>query len=124
MLELIGVNSFYGSRQALWNINVTVGSDEVVAVLGANGAGKTTLLRSIMGLIHTKGKISFDGDQISNGSVTTIARRGIAMVSEGRGTFGELTVEENLSRGRLHSKRQETDQDRADQCLQPFSRIV
>jgi branched-chain amino acid transport system ATP-binding protein len=84
--------------QALRGVSLTVGEGEVVAVLGANGAGKTTTLRAISGTVSRSGVIDLDGKTLRGGPEAA-ARAGIAHVPEGRGTFVELTVNENLRLG-------------------------
>ena len=98
LLELDRVQARYGPVQALHDVSLTVGEGEVVAVLGANGAGKTTTLRAISGVIGHGGAIDLDGKTIRGGPEAA-ARAGIAHVPEGRGTFVELTVNENLRMG-------------------------
>ena len=98
LLELSGVEARYGPLTALHGINLTVDESEIVAVLGANGAGKTTTLRAISGTVKTKGAITFAGES-ARGGPEAAARRGIAHVPEGRGTFAQLTVAENLRLG-------------------------
>lgn len=89
----------------LRGVSLEVPEGKIVAVLGANGAGKTTLLRAISGLLDvhrgeiTKGTISLNGDRIDKTSPAAVVRRGIAQVMEGRRTFAEMTVEENLRAG-------------------------
>ena len=98
LLELRGVEARYGGLQALHGINLSVGEGEVVAVLGANGAGKTTTLRAISGTVRTSGELVFAGGRLPR-RPEAVARAGVAHVPEGRGTFVELTVEENLRLG-------------------------
>jgi branched-chain amino acid transport system ATP-binding protein len=98
LLELRGVEARYGPLKALHGINLTVGEGEVVAVLGANGAGKTTTLRAISGTVRSSGDVVFAGTRL-RGSPEAAARLGIAHVPEGRGTFADLTVRENLRLG-------------------------
>jgi branched-chain amino acid transport system ATP-binding protein len=98
LLELDGVAARYGPVQALRDVSLVVREGEVVAVLGANGAGKTTTLRSISGTVSRSGAIELDGKQLRGGPEAA-ARVGIAHVPEGRGTFVELTVNENLRLG-------------------------
>ena len=98
LLELDGVGARYGAVQALHGVSLAVDEREVVAVLGANGAGKTTTLRAISGTVRRSGTIRFDGKPLPR-SPEAVARAGIAHVPEGRGTFGELTVDENLRLG-------------------------
>ncbi len=92
------VEARYGPVQALHGISLTVGDGEVVAVLGANGAGKTTTLRAISGTVSRSGAIELNGKQLRAGPEAA-ARAGIAHVPEGRGTFVDLTVNENLRLG-------------------------
>jgi branched-chain amino acid transport system ATP-binding protein len=98
LLELDAVEARYGPVQALRGVSLTVGEGEVVAVLGANGAGKTTTLRAISGTVSRSGAIDLDGKTLRGGPEAA-ARAGIAHVPEGRGTFVELTVNENLRLG-------------------------
>jgi len=98
LLELDRVQARYGPVQALHDVSLTVGEGEVVAVLGANGAGKTTTLRAISGTVSRNGAVELDGKALKGGPEAA-ARAGIAHVPEGRGTFVELTVNENLRLG-------------------------
>jgi branched-chain amino acid transport system ATP-binding protein len=98
LLELEGVEARYGPVQALHGISLTVDDGEIVAVLGANGAGKTTTLRAISGTVSRSGTIDLEGKALRGGPEAA-ARAGVAHVPEGRGTFVELTVEENLRLG-------------------------
>ena len=99
LLEVRNLTARYGAIQALHGISLTVDDGEVVAVLGANGAGKTTTLRAVSGTVAHEGEISFAGRSISRRPPEAIARLGIAHVPEGRGTFAELSVLENLRLG-------------------------
>jgi branched-chain amino acid transport system ATP-binding protein len=98
LLELSGVEARYGPVQALHGVSLHVGDGELVAVLGANGAGKTTTLRAISGTVRRSGDVVFAGKKLPRRPDAT-ARAGIAHVPEGRGTFGELSVWENLRLG-------------------------
>src|SRR6478672_2892660 len=98
LLELRGVGARYGPLQALHGIDLSVDQGEVVAVLGANGAGKTTTLRAISGTVATSGDIVFSGKPLSR-RPEAVAHAGIAHVPEGRGTFAQLSVIENLRLG-------------------------
>ena len=99
LLELAGVQGGYGPVQVLHGIDFEVAEREVVVILGANGAGKTTTLRAICQMVSTKGDLVLDGTPIGGRSTTEIVRRGIAHVPQGRGTFNDLTVEDNLAAG-------------------------
>jgi branched-chain amino acid transport system ATP-binding protein len=96
VLELRSVNAYYGASQVLRNCSLQVEEGGITTLLGANGAGKTTTLRAICGMIRTRGEISFAGARIDGVSTENIVRRGVAHVPDGRGTFVDLTVEENL----------------------------
>jgi branched-chain amino acid transport system ATP-binding protein len=98
LLELDAVAARYGPVQALTDVSLVVREGEVVAVLGANGAGKTTTLRAISGTVSRSGAIELDGKQLKGGPEAA-AKSGIAHVPEGRGTFVDLTVNENLKLG-------------------------
>ena len=99
LLELAGVSARYGAVPVLHGVSLTVDEGEIVAVLGANGAGKTTTLRAISGTVRRRGAIAFAGRRLDRRGPEAVARAGIAHVPEGRGTFAELTVRENLRLG-------------------------
>jgi branched-chain amino acid transport system ATP-binding protein len=98
LLELEDVAAGYGPVRALHDVSLRVGEGEVVALLGANGAGKTTTLRAISGSVRRTGSLRLAGGALPR-SPAAVARAGVAHVPEGRGTFGELTVRENLRLG-------------------------
>jgi branched-chain amino acid transport system ATP-binding protein len=98
LLELEDVTARYGQVTALHGISLSVGEGEAVAVLGANGAGKTTTLRSVSGTVKRSGEILLDGKPLRGGPEAS-AKAGVAHVPEGRGTFTELSVTENLRLG-------------------------
>jgi branched-chain amino acid transport system ATP-binding protein len=98
LLELRNVEARYGPVKALHGVSLTVGGGELVAVLGANGAGKTTTLRAISGTVRRTGDVVFGGKALPRRPEAT-AKAGIAHVPEGRGTFSDLTVWENLRLG-------------------------
>jgi branched-chain amino acid transport system ATP-binding protein len=99
LLELRAVEARYGPVQALHGVTLSVDEGKIVAVLGANGAGKTTTLRAISNTVRRVGEILFAGRSLGRRGPEAVARLGIAHVPEGRGTFGELTVLENLRLG-------------------------
>ena len=109
LLELEGVEARYGPVRALRGITLEVGEGEIVAVLGANGAGKTTTLRAVSGTVRRSGAIRLAG-RVLNGGPEAVAKAGIAHVPEGRGTFAELTVTENLRLG-AYTRRGKIDAD-------------
>jgi branched-chain amino acid transport system ATP-binding protein len=98
MLELTKVNTYYGERQVLHDVSLKVPQGTVVAMLGRNGMGKTTIIRTIMGLTPPRsGDILFNNENISGLEPNQIARKGIALVPQGRGIFPSLTAKENLT---------------------------
>lgn len=99
LLRVERLEARYGPVQVLHGIALNVYEKEIVVVLGANGAGKTTVLRSISGMVETSGLIEIGGESIKKLNPSEIVRRGVAHVPQGRGTFPELTVEENLKVG-------------------------
>jgi branched-chain amino acid transport system ATP-binding protein len=99
LLEVHDLEAGYGPVTVLRGVSFSVDEGKVVTVLGPNGAGKTTTLRALSGTVRRAGSITFDGDDVSRQSPERIARKGIAHVPEGRGTFTGLTVEENLRVG-------------------------
>jgi branched-chain amino acid transport system ATP-binding protein len=101
LLEVDGLNAFYGEQQALFGVRFGLEAGGVRALLGANGAGKTTVLRSLCGMVRTSGDIRFDGKAITGWPTENIVRLGVAHVPEGRGTFVRLSVEENLQLGAM-----------------------
>lgn len=97
LLEIEGINTYYGDSHILFDVSMDVARNEVVALLGRNGAGKTTTLRTIMGVLSPRrGTIRLDGKVISGLPSYAIARMGLQLVPEERAIFGQLTVEENL----------------------------
>src|SRR3954452_25077291 len=99
LLELENVDARYGPVQALHGVTLTVDEGQIAAVLGANGAGKTTTLRAISGTVRRDGQLRFAGTRLGRLGPDGAARLGIAHVPEGRGTFAELSVWENLRLG-------------------------
>jgi branched-chain amino acid transport system ATP-binding protein len=98
LLEVSGLTGGYGTSQVLFGIDLSVNEGEVVTLLGRNGMGKTTTLRTILGLNKSfGGEVLFRGQAINRQSADNIARRGVAIVPEGRQIFKNLSVEENLS---------------------------
>ena len=111
MLEVKKLSAGYGRIQVLWEIDLAVGENEIVALVGPNGSGKTTLLRAITGMIPVKsGSVDFLGESIKGQSIEEIVSRGIAHVPEGRRLFPGLTVRENLILGAWRTKETSVDQ--------------
>ncbi|WP_028136484.1 ABC transporter ATP-binding protein [Bradyrhizobium japonicum] len=126
MLEVAALSHFYGKHQALADVSLGISQGEIVAILGANGAGKSTLLKSIAGLIRPApgAIIAFDGQSIAELPAHLIVERGIALVPEGRGVFGDLTVAENLQLGAYPARARDGEADRLAQVLQLFPRLA
>jgi branched-chain amino acid transport system ATP-binding protein len=100
LLSLEQLHVSYGGIRAVKGIDIAVEAGELVCLIGANGAGKTTTLRAVTGLVRAAGgRIVYDGQDIAGERVHAIARRGLALVPEGRGVFPQLTIEENLAMG-------------------------
>ncbi|MBU6497599.1 MAG: ABC transporter ATP-binding protein [Rhodospirillales bacterium] len=99
LLEAVGLRAAYGQSKVLHGIDFTVRKGGVTALLGANGAGKTTTLRAICGMVRTEGELRFEGQRIDGRPTEAIVASGIAHVPDGRGTFMELSVEENMRLG-------------------------
>ena len=112
MLEVSNVSATYGKHSALQDVSLRVGLGEIVVILGANGAGKSTLLRVISGICEgeVNGEVTLDSDRLTELSSDQIVERGIALVPEGRGIFGDLSVKENLLLG-AYSNRARRDED-------------
>ena len=99
VLEIQNLKAGYGRISVLHGISIDVKEGSIAVLLGANGAGKTTTLRAISGLLKSEGSILLDGQEMNGQSSDRIARMGVAHAAEGRGTFTDLTVEENLRVG-------------------------
>ena len=100
LLALENLQVAYGGIRAVKGIDLEVREGELVCLIGANGAGKTTTLKAITGLVRCAGgRVRYDGAEISGLRVHEIARRGLALVPEGRGIFAQLTIDENLAMG-------------------------
>ena len=110
MLEVRNLSAGYGRTQVLWDIDLAVGENEIVALVGPNGSGKTTLLRAITGMVGVRaGTVIFQGENIAGKSIEEIVKRGSAHVPEGRRLFPGLTVRENLKLGAWRTKESSVD---------------
>jgi len=100
MLNVQGINVYYGAIHALKDLSITVNEGEIVTLIGANGAGKSTLLKTLSGLLKPKtGSIDFLGKSITNQSIQSIVKQGLIHCPEGRRVFANMSVEENLELG-------------------------
>ncbi len=98
-LEVAGLKAAYGDIQVLHGIDFSVDEGQIAVILGANGAGKTTTLRALCAMVSTEGSIKLAGEELAGQRTADIVRRGVAHVPQGRGTFPDLSVEENLMTG-------------------------
>jgi branched-chain amino acid transport system ATP-binding protein len=121
MLSVAGIDTFHGETQALFNVSLEVGAGEVVALLGPNGAGKTTTLRTILGLTPARrGRVHFDGRDVTRMPTHEITRGGIGWVPDDRRIFPTLTVARNLSIARKRTRfRSWTEKE----CFEIFSAL-
>ncbi len=125
LLQLRGVETFYGTIQALKGISIDVRDGEIVTLIGANGAGKSTTLRSINGLNHPrKGSIVFKGRDITYQSAHSIVKMGIAQSPEGRKLFPRMTVTENLEMGAFQRHDRAGVREDMDRVFTLFPRLA
>jgi len=123
LLDVEDLRAGYGPVQVLHGVTFHVNEGEVVVILGANGAGKTTTLRAICQMIGTRGKVEFEGKGLVGRSVTDVVRRGVAHVPQGRGTFPDLSVRDNLEVGAYVRRDREISGD-VDRWLEIFPRLA
>lgn len=115
MLEVKGIGVKYGDVQVLWDISLTVGRGEVVAVMGPNGSGKSTILKAIIGLVRpSAGTITLDGKPISGRPAHDMAGLGVSLVLERRRLFPQMTVLENVRMGAFHSAVRSREKERLE----------
>jgi len=122
LLSIKGMQAGYGARSVLHGIDLDVEERQIQVVLGANGAGKTSLLRAISGTIAREGTVMFDGARIDGLPARKIVATGVAHVPQGRGTFADLTVDENIRLGAYLRSGAEERQDR-ERWLTFFPRL-
>src|SRR5690606_38439677 len=125
MLEIQQLCAWYGKHQALRDVSLGVSQREVVSVLGANGAGKSTLLRAIAGLIPVspETRIRLNGSEVQGLRDFERVEAGIALVPEGRGIFGELSVRDNLLMGAYPARARQPEQRNLERVLELFPRL-
>lgn len=99
LLQAENLDAWYGATQVLHGLNFSMMPGSIATLLGANGAGKTTTLRALCNMVRTRGTVSLDGLRIEGKATEDIVRQGVAHVPDGRGTFLDLTTEENLRLG-------------------------
>jgi branched-chain amino acid transport system ATP-binding protein len=121
LLRVSLIDVFHGSFQALWDVSLSVNSEEIVAIIGANGSGKSTLLDTISGLMHpAKGSIEFEGKNISALEPFQIVDLGISLLPEGGRIFPDLTVLENLKIGSYNRKARTESSENIQRVYQLF----
>jgi branched-chain amino acid transport system ATP-binding protein len=123
LLEVRGLNAGYGSTRVLHGIDLQVGERGITTVLGANGAGKTTLLRALCRMIRCEGDVRLSGEPIGACATEQIVRLGVAHVPDGRGTFLDLTTEENLKLGAYTRKDRRAVAEDFDRIFGYFPRL-
>jgi branched-chain amino acid transport system ATP-binding protein len=124
-LEIHDLHTSYGKIAALKGINLKVETGEIISLIGSNGSGKSTLLASITGTVSChRGKIIFDGKDITNRRPNEIVRLGISLSMEGRGVFPRLTVEENLRVGAYSRRDKDGIKDTMEEMYELFPRLV
>jgi len=122
MLKAEDLHARYGAVEVLRGLDFEVPDGNVVVMLGANGAGKTTTLRALCNMCTTTGTVTMEGDDISRAKTADIVRRGVAHVPQGRGTFPELSVMDNLKIGAYTRKDNEVGAD-VDRWFEIFPRL-
>jgi branched-chain amino acid transport system ATP-binding protein len=123
LLEASGVHAGYGPLTVLHGIAFEVEAGGITALLGANGAGKTTTLRAVCGMVKARGTLRFDGESLVGKATEDIVRRGVAHVPDGRGTFLDLTTEENLRLGAFTRKDRVAVAEDMQRCYDYFPRL-
>ncbi|TAN12967.1 MAG: ABC transporter ATP-binding protein [Burkholderiaceae bacterium] len=105
MLEVQGLQAYYGKSHVLHGVDFNVQPGEIVALLGRNGSGRTTTAKAIMGMVQAEGKVEFNGQPLLHRKTFEIARLGLGYVPEGRDIFPKLTVHQNLQLGQKNAKK-------------------
>lgn len=125
MLTIDGIDAYYGKVQALHDIHLEIGDDEIVSIIGSNGAGKTTLMNCIMGIVRArKGKILYKDTDITNMKTHEITRMGLVQIPEGREVFPMMTVLDNLEMGTFSKIRSRRDMnDKLEEMYSLFPRL-
>jgi branched-chain amino acid transport system ATP-binding protein len=125
LLKVEGLEAGYGEVQILWGVSLAAGRGQLTAIVGANGAGKTTTLRAIAGSIAPwKGKVTFEGEDVTRLPAHAKAARGFALVPEGRQLFSNMTVAENLELGAYAPRAAAKFATRRDEVFSLFPRLA
>ena len=124
MLEVQGVNTYYGNIHALKDVSIEVEKGEIVTIIGANGAGKSTMLKTTSGLLKPRtGSIRLEGEDLTRLRPHEIVMKGVVQVPEGRRVFGRLTVKENLEMGAFTSLDSRKNQENMERVFTLFPRL-
>jgi len=123
LLEVRGLRAAYGHTRVLHGLDFALEKGRITALLGANGAGKTTTLRALCAMVKTDGEIRFAGERIERRATEDVVRLGVAHVPDGRGTFANLTTEENLRLGAYTRKNRSEVQADLDRIYGYFPRL-
>ena len=124
LLSVNDLKASYGPVPVLHGLDFEVNEGEIVVLLGANGAGKTTTLRALCGMVDTKGSVTVDGVECVGKPTEWIVRKGVAHVPQGRGTFPELSVEDNLEAGAYSRKDRDVVRTDIEHWLTVFPRLA
>ena len=124
ILDVRGIDVFYGDVQVLWDLSFSVGTGEIVALIGANGAGKSTTLKTISGILRPRGgEILYQGAPLTAREAWDLVEIGIAHVPEARRLFVEMSVEENLDMGALRGEAKQRREQTKEQVFTIFPRL-
>ena len=124
MLEVQGVNTYYGNIHALKDVSISVEKGEIVTIIGANGAGKSTMLKTTSGLLKPRtGSIRLEGEELTRLRPHEIVMKGVIQVPEGRRVFGRLTVKENLEMGAFTSSDSRKNNENLERVYTLFPRL-
>jgi branched-chain amino acid transport system ATP-binding protein len=125
LLQVEALEAGYGEVQVLWGVSLNAGSGHLTAIVGANGAGKTTMLRAIAGTIAPwRGRVTFQGKDVTRLPTNVKSARGFALVPEGRQLFSAMTVDENLELGAFSKRAARKYSQRLDQAFSLFPRLA
>ena len=123
LLEVRGLQAQYGATKVLHGMDFAVDDGGITTILGANGAGKTTTLRAVCNMVRTEGEITLAGQRIDGLATENVVRRGVAHVPDGRGTFLNLSVEENLRLGAYTRRDRDAVEPDAERVYGYFPRL-
>jgi branched-chain amino acid transport system ATP-binding protein len=125
LLEVEALEAGYGEVQVLWGVSLKAGRGQFTSIVGANGAGKTTMLRAIAGTITPwRGRVLFEGEDVTRVPTNVKAARGFALVPEGRQLFSAMTVDENLELGAFSKRAARKYSERLEQVFTLFPRLA